>query len=463
MLTDGFNAKTVAFVSKRTAWGIAIVVALACIIASISDMKAPFDFHRRQKDLEVYYTAANIIQTHRHEEIYDGADNGRDPQLVVAEKDSIFAKEALSHGIAEIQLYVYPPTLAYAMVPLSSFSIAQAASIWKIFNWMAIVLIAAMLANIMGMRLLGFGSFGLVLFLFVYRPFLDCFHWGQITILLTLLDVGGMFLLIRGHKALGTLLFAIATAIKLTPVIVIVPLIAWRDWKALGAFGLWGAGILGMLWLPDHGRLLQHYCEHVLPSMSSGIITFGNKSLSSALQLLWLAIAHGSSARWPVILAKAFSALAGIYAGWLCRSKPRVEDRDYQARVFSLIWLLSCCVAPVSWRHAYVLSAPALVLLFQQMLAGKGRLTETILLCCFTLSIASFGFADIAKSTGSFLLTVWATSTPVLGVALVILELRNTRRINRSGDENMRTGSRASHVADFAQVPVLGGGVLRLV
>ena len=38
-------------------------------------------------------------------------------------------------------------------------------------------------------------------------------------------------------------MFALAGAIKLTPLIVIVPFIAWRDWKILPAIALWSLGI----------------------------------------------------------------------------------------------------------------------------------------------------------------------------------------------------------------------------
>jgi hypothetical protein len=431
--------RKVRFLSKSTSCSIVILVVILCGAASWhwQEMRYPFDFHQRLQDLEVYYTAACMIHENHGEEIYDGADNGYDPQLREADKDSIFAKAAQAHGIDKIRLYVYPPPLAYLMVPLSWFSIAHVESLWKIFNWAAIVMIASMLSALLGIRRMGLGSFAIVFCLFVYRPFLDCFYWGQITIILLALEMGGLLLLIRGYKVWGALLFAFATAIKLTPVIVIVPLIAKRDWKTLRAFGFWGAAIFGALWLPDRGKLLWHYFEFVLPSMSAGILSSNNKTLSNFLQFMWLAVSHGSESRWPALMAKLISILAVIYSFWLCRSKSGIDDNGlpivddqsnrYQAIVFSLFWLLSCCIAPVSWRHAYVLSAPALILLFKEALEGKVRLAEMVLLSCFTLSIASFAFESLTQKTGNIFLVAWAACTPVLGVAIVILELRKLR------------------------------------
>jgi len=390
-------------------------------------MKFPFDFRERQTDLEVYYTAASLIQGHHGEDIYDGADTGVDPQQRFADENSIFAKEALAHGIHAMFLYVYPPSLAYGIVPLAGFRISEATILWKISNWIALLAMSVLLANLLGMRFLSFGSLCVALFLFAYRPTLECFYFGQITILLTLLEVGGMFLYVRGYKTSSALLFAVSTAIKMTPAIVIVPLIAWRDWKTLRAFAFWCAGIIVLLCLPDGGRLMFLFFLHVLPSMSSGIVYIDNKSLSTGVQVFWLAIRHGGPTKWLGMAAKAFGVLTVIYSGYLCRSNSNEDRSGNRVEVLSLFWLLSCCVAPVSWRHAYVCSAPALAILFKRMLEGRARIVEALLLTGFTLSVSSFGFAMLARSTGSPIVTAWATCTPVLGIAVILLELGRLR------------------------------------
>ncbi|MGD0631416.1 MAG: glycosyltransferase family 87 protein [Terracidiphilus sp.] len=393
-------------------------------------MKFPFELREPQSNLETYYTAASLVHEHRGEEIYDGADTGVDPQLRVADKGSIFGREALAHGIHDAGLYVYPPLLAYLMAPLADFPFPEASSIWKICNWIALLAIAALLTRLLGMRLLGLGGLCVVLFLFAYRPTLECFFYGQIPIMLTLLEVAGIFLCARGYKASGALLFAVAAAIKLTPAIVIVALIAWQEWKTLRAFALWCAGIAGLLYLPDGGRLLSHFFMHVLPSMSSGIVNIDNKGLSSSVQFWWLTIRHEGSPTWLGVTAKIFSALTVIYAGWLSRSKPDADNSTFRIEALALFLLLSCCVAPVSWRHAYVCSAPALAILFKRMLEGRAQVADAILLSCFTLSISSFGFAALARSTGNPVLATWANCAPALGLTVVILELRRLRREN---------------------------------
>jgi hypothetical protein len=59
-----------------------------------------------------------------------------------------------------------------------------------------------------------------------------------------------------------------------------------------------------------------------------------------------------------------------------------------------LFFLLGCCLAPVAWRHSYVLAAPALTVLAGEAWKGRmGRMNavEFILLCCFVPLVVGFG------------------------------------------------------------------------
>jgi hypothetical protein len=418
--------------SKPVARVALALAAILCIAASYWQMGAPFEFHLPQADFEVYYTAASLIQDHQREAIYDGADTGIDPQLRNPAERSTFAREALSRGLLVTGLFVYPPTLAYLTAPLGSLPVAKAEALWKMLNWAATLTMAALLSRLLGIRLWSLSGLSIALFLFAFRPSLECFFWGQVTLLLTLMEVAGMFLYVRGCKGAAAFFFALAAAIKLTPAIVLVPLIAWRDWKTLRAFLAWSGAILAALCLPDKGRLVFDFFARVLPPMAPGIVRINNKGLSASLQVFWHALRPGASTEWLAIFAKLVSVCLVLYAGWLCRSKPGDENGSDRFEALSLLWLLSCCLAPVSWRHAYVPCAPALLILSKRLLEGRARVTEAILLLSFLLSISSFGFAVLAQSTGNPLITAWAISAPVLGIALVIVELRRMRSENRA-------------------------------
>jgi len=68
--------------------------------------------------------------------------------------NSAIAEHALAIGIDNVQLYVYPPTLAYMLVPLTFFGISAASIIWKIVNVAALIGSGLILARLLSVPLL---------------------------------------------------------------------------------------------------------------------------------------------------------------------------------------------------------------------------------------------------------------------------------------------------------------------
>ena len=145
-------------VSKRAARVVVGIVAALCIAASGPQLRSLIDLRQEHADLPVYYTAASLVQDHRAEDIYEGADTGVDPQLRWADERSICAAEARVRGIRRVGLYVYPPLLAYLAVPLAWFSFPAAETVWKICNWFALLATAAWLIRLLGLRRWGPGG-----------------------------------------------------------------------------------------------------------------------------------------------------------------------------------------------------------------------------------------------------------------------------------------------------------------
>jgi uncharacterized membrane protein len=132
-----------------------------------------------------------------------------------------------------------------------------------------ILSVSVMLTRMLDMQVLRWA--GLVaVFLVIFRPTLNTLHWGQVSIFLLFLVMTGLNFYAYRQKSMAGLMFALAGAIKLVPLILVVPLIAWRDWKSLRAIALWGAVILGVLWIVNGSGTLNLYFLHQLPSMSGG-------------------------------------------------------------------------------------------------------------------------------------------------------------------------------------------------
>ena len=102
-----------------------------------------------------------------------------------------------------------------------------------------------------------------------------------------MLEVAGLYFYLRNRTVPAALMFALMTAIKITPLIVVVPLLAFRDWKQLRAFVLALAALLIGISLVNGEGLLHQYVEHVVPAMSTGVVSFQNRNLGTALQIAW--------------------------------------------------------------------------------------------------------------------------------------------------------------------------------
>jgi hypothetical protein len=66
-----------------------------------------------------------------------------------------------------------------------------------------------------------------------------------------------------------------------------------------------------------------------------------------------------------------------------------------------LFFLLGCCLAPVAWRHSYVLAAPALTVLVVKAWKGRMNAVEFISLCCFVLLVVGFGVTQRISDGGN--------------------------------------------------------------
>ena len=98
-----------------------------------------------------------------------------------------------------------------------------------------------------------------------------------------MLQVAGLYFYLAKQNFLCSFMFAVITVIKITPLIVVVPLLAFRDWKQLRAFVLALAALLIGICLVNGEGLLRQYVEHVVPSMSTGVVSVQNRNLGNCV------------------------------------------------------------------------------------------------------------------------------------------------------------------------------------
>ena len=352
------------------------------------------------EDFRVYETAATLVREHRSPVIYDGADTGVDPQVRDADPTTAFAAEARKIGIPEVRLYVYPPTLADLLVPISLLPARPAGYAWIVLNMLGLGVFFFLALRLCQIPLKSLGSVALLVGIVTFDPALECLRLGQIIIILLVLWTAGLMFYLRGWKTASAFTLALATAIKLTPLIVLVPILVWRDWRWLRDFAV-SVGVIGLGLLTVNGApCLEDFFRHVLPAMSNGYPALTNRTIVAVCQNLYVSLKGGNPLQpmqthiphAVVSVGQAVNALC-VLAAAAALARLRSSEGLTRTVGWALFAMLSVIISPVSWSHAYVLSLLALAVLWTEAsrtVIPKGYLAVLVLasleLSCFAIT-----------------------------------------------------------------------------
>ncbi len=387
-------------------------------------------------DFYVYDAAGKVVQQHHSKDMYDGADTGEPFGLRFVDRQTPLGRAAGSIGLDQVRLYIYPPILADLVLPLSYLPALTAGKVWLALNLVALLLTAWVMTRTLSIPVLSLGSLALLVGIFSMFATGMCLIWGQITILLLLLWMLGIDWYQRRWYAASAFALALATAIKLTPLLVIVPLLLWREWRWLRAYAVSLVLLVALMLTVNTPASLADYVFHVMPSMSGGgTPDLENKSLLSSVQLLYVTLRGGnpnpvSMAIPPVVITagKLLSlALMGLATLLLVRvgTGMRMLDRRLTLALFAL---LSACLAPISWKHAYVVVFLALSFLWAEAFRRRISSFHLLLLSLCTIELGSFLFDSMAvKATHGVVLGVLSFLGPGTGILLVTVKLLHMR------------------------------------
>lgn len=374
---------------------IALAVAfLLSMAASMKTLRYPFDYLGlvQQTDFKVYYVASDLVRDHLNSHLYDEAGTGVDPQRRNASDDSVIARMAHSKGIKRTQLYVYPPFLADVLLPFTWLSLIEGMWEWRILSLLAVVLSAGLVSRLLGLRLLSIPSLLVLAGLLCFSPLWQGMHYGQITMVLLALLSACVLLYARGWKRTSALVLSIAVLVKMTPLLLVVPILIWRDWRWMRWFaGGIAIGLLLMCFENSPGTVL-FYFRHVVPPMSSGIPARENKTVLSAVEMLWC---NGLDYQGMVVpanviligkLLSAFVVTAAASLAYRSRTDLQQAGRPFVLAAFAL---LATCVSPVSWVDALMIGYILLALLWKRMLDGGRTFAELLLLFATTVAMGA--------------------------------------------------------------------------
>jgi hypothetical protein len=374
---------------------LALAAAFAlCILASADTLRyaryylAP----SKQDDFGVYFVAANVVHQRLSSHLYDDAGTGVDPQLRFASDDSVFARTARSVGISHTKLYVYPPFLADALLPFTRFSLATGMWVWRYLSLFAVVASAGMVSRLLGFKVRSIPSLVVLAGLLSFSPLWQGLHYGQITMVLLALWSAGILLYTRGWRRTSALILSAAALVKISPLLAVVPILIWRDWRWVRWFaGGIAAGCLLMCFENSPGTLL-FYLRHVVPPMSVGIVSRQNKTVLSAVGMIWCRGLDYPGMAVPqrvVLMGKLLCAGLVGAAAFLANRSGRNLQTPGRAMVLAAFALLSLCVSPVTWLDALAIGYILLALLWKRMFDGGRPLAELLLLLAATVSMGT--------------------------------------------------------------------------
>ena len=261
--------------------------------------------------------------------------------------------------------FTYTPLAAWLIAPLTRMSYQSATVLLVV----ATPLCAAVTAYA-ALRRLGAGNrtaHGLAPWLALIavvalEPFPKTMEYAQVNAILMAL-VAVDLLAVPGHSRWRGVLSGLAAAIKLTPAVAILVLLARREWRAAATMAGSAVGLTVLAALAAPAESWEFFTSAMWDPGRAGFADYsGNQNLKGA-------IARGlPESAWNPTWA-ACSLLAVAAAWFLCRRLGRLqvtsEADDEAGLVLTLqvgvVMVLGLLVSPISWSHHWVWCLPALM------------------------------------------------------------------------------------------------------
>ncbi len=242
---------------------------------------------------------------------------------------------------------------------------------------------------------------------------------GQVNPLVLLACVLFLAAVLRGRRLVAALLLGAAVALKLTPLVLVVYLLARREWRVVALAGV--AALLfavALPWMVAGPAVAGWYARYADGFLGAQLAPAHGAALAAGFSLTSLLGVGLPGLARPVTMAlAAILALAAPVA--LQVTSPRSPGERREVAVFALFLLAMPLVSPMSEPHHLVMLLPAVAVLVA-VLAGPGaRHART---CGGALLVAALGLATGRAWPPSGFVAMLA-----LGVALV--------RVARTGPE----------------------------
>ncbi|HEY2946336.1 MAG TPA: glycosyltransferase family 87 protein, partial [Vicinamibacteria bacterium] len=250
-------------------------------------------------------------------------------------------------------VFKVPPFYGMLLLPFARFDARAALALDRSLDlalYLACVaVLAAALRPRLGARL---AVAAVVLVLGLMQPAFDSIAYGQIDVVLLLLLTLALFALRAGRPAVVGLTVALATLLKLYPLVLVLFLAARREWKAVAWTAAWLVALdaLAVAVMGWHEHVV--YATEILPLIGGGTGWVENQTVNGFLCRL-LAGAHRPAPvhdlRIDVLTWTGFALIAGASA--LLAARHAERGSSAAALSFGVFLVVMVLAVPAAWIH----------------------------------------------------------------------------------------------------------------
>ena len=263
----------------------------------------------------------------------------------------------LTAGVRHLP-FTYPPVAALLFWPFSHLSTHTGRLVWDAIDLGALLaLIAVSIAAARGRNVLASDWRAALLLLFplgfLLFPVRQNFELGQINVLLVLMIVADLAVGVswRGRKVPKGVLTGLAAALKLTPLVFVLYLLATRQWRAARNMATTFVVATGALFAIAPGASWLYFTKDVFEVKRVGSTSLViNQTLRAAIDRAGISPSHALGDLITVAVACGGIALA-----------VRAHRQSSQLLAVLVCAGTGLLVSPISWFHHYVWIVPVLI------------------------------------------------------------------------------------------------------
>ena len=351
------------------------------------------------RDFAVYYVAGRVALGEGEGRLYyspKGNKTARNREILQGNipSDTAWSKVASrAVGLQTTTYYIYPPTFAVLFSPLARMKPREAYFLWRGLSVAMLLLSIYLILRSFQLERDPSAILIATVGVLSFFPLKETLYEGQVSCLILFLWTMGFYCTRTRKTAISAACFAIGTAVKLTPAIVVPIMLLRRQWKWLFSYVVASASLLALSLWRIGWEAHWFYISQVLPSMSAGIGGYLPKSLGTvARNIYWRRVIFGPKDSWEVPLPLDLLIRLGSVALYVLVLfyfwKKRNPNEVVLSEELTVAALLSLLISPLTWRHHFVLILLPLVYAWMQS-RERGQKAQLYALALITISIGT--------------------------------------------------------------------------